>query len=400
MATAKEQLLSMMSPQQARLMDQQLRDQQVAQRSQGAGMLSGLVQAYTGMADTAQRATGIMPMGSTEMGARRQQAEQQQMTQAIQGAQGKDRIAKLRDTAAKLRATGNLRAIMMADQYDMQADELAYKAGMLTVNQIKAMNTGKGSQGVTSTEGEHFRDEAGNIYATVLTTDKSTGNVEAKYVNLTGGPEYDGKSKLVPVIKSGEFSGMSPLEASELRAVREGKIQESKDFNVMRVEAAKDYSEAKSLHSNLIRALELTKEAAESGQLEGGVQAALQNAWFKVTGSTPKNIAELNQIFGESTYQRLKPLFGGVISEGERKAVEDLYMNIGKSGATNTALLNSLIGKANGAMFNYNVLMSSKSYEDYIGKLTAADVIPEETKTTDKPRRRRWNPETNTFEDI
>ena len=399
MATAKEQLLSMMSPQQARLMDQQLRDQQVAQRSQGAGMLSGLVQAYTGMGDIAQRSAGIMPMGANEMGARRQQTEQQQLIQAIQGAQGKDRIAKLRDTASKLRATGNLKAIMMADQYDMQADELAYKAGMLTVNQIKAMNTSKGSQGVTSTEGEHFRDEAGNIYATVLTTDKNTGKVEAKYVNLTGGPEYDGKSKLIPVIKSGEFSGMSPLEAADLKAVREGKIQEAKDFNVMRVEAAKDYSEAKSLHSNLIRALELTKEAAESGQLEGGVQAALQNAWFKATGTTPKNIAELNQIFGESTYQRLKPLFGGVISEGERKAVEDLYMNIGKSGATNTALLNALIGKANGAMFNYNVLMSSKSYEDYIDKLTAADVIPEQ-KTTSKPRRRRWNPETNSFEDI
>lgn len=73
MATAKEQLLSMMSPQQARLMDQQLRDQQVAQRSQGAGMLSGLVQAYTGMADTAQRATGITPMGLQEQQAIKQQ---------------------------------------------------------------------------------------------------------------------------------------------------------------------------------------------------------------------------------------------------------------------------------------------------------------------------------------
>ena len=87
MATAKEQLLSMMSPQQARLMDQQLRDQQVAQRSQGAGMLSGLVQAYTGMADTAQRATGIMPMGSTEKQARVYQNKLDvQKTQAINDA--------------------------------------------------------------------------------------------------------------------------------------------------------------------------------------------------------------------------------------------------------------------------------------------------------------------------
>lgn len=69
MATAKEQLLSMMNPQQARLLDQQMREQQVAQRSQGAGMLSGLVQAYTGMGDTLQRAAGITPMGANELGA-------------------------------------------------------------------------------------------------------------------------------------------------------------------------------------------------------------------------------------------------------------------------------------------------------------------------------------------
>jgi anthranilate/para-aminobenzoate synthase component I len=69
MATAKEQLLSMMNPQQARLLDQQMRGQQVAQRSQGAGMLSGLVQAYTGMGDVAQRAAGITPMGANELGA-------------------------------------------------------------------------------------------------------------------------------------------------------------------------------------------------------------------------------------------------------------------------------------------------------------------------------------------
>ena len=73
MATAKEQLLANMNPQAARLLDQQMRDQQVAQRSQGAGMLSGLVQAYTGMGDTAQRALGTAPMGANELQLQAQQ---------------------------------------------------------------------------------------------------------------------------------------------------------------------------------------------------------------------------------------------------------------------------------------------------------------------------------------
>jgi hypothetical protein len=84
MPTAKEQLLSMMSPQAARLLDQQMRSQQVAQRSQGAGMLSGLVQAYTGMSDAFQGITSGMPMGAMEQQAikRQEQLKQQKEKQA------------------------------------------------------------------------------------------------------------------------------------------------------------------------------------------------------------------------------------------------------------------------------------------------------------------------------
>ena len=108
MPTAQEQLLSMMSPQQARLLDQQMREQQVAQRSQGAGMLSGLVQAYTGMGDTLQRAAGITPMGRNEQMAREQKGllesqakTEQAISQATSASVGEtdiDKLGKLRDS--------------------------------------------------------------------------------------------------------------------------------------------------------------------------------------------------------------------------------------------------------------------------------------------------------------
>ena len=96
MASAKEQLLANMNPQMARLLDNQLRDQQVAQRSQGAGMLSGLTQAYTGMGDMAARALGASPMGANEMQAvqaqqaqeaelKKKQLKRQAMQKALQG---------------------------------------------------------------------------------------------------------------------------------------------------------------------------------------------------------------------------------------------------------------------------------------------------------------------------
>lgn len=87
MTTPQEQLLSGMSPEAARLMDQQLRQKQIQQQSQGAGMLSGMTQAYTGMADSIQNAMGISPTGPNEIQAVRAQeqlvAQKQKQQQVI-----------------------------------------------------------------------------------------------------------------------------------------------------------------------------------------------------------------------------------------------------------------------------------------------------------------------------
>ena len=89
MATAKQQLLANMNPQMARLLDNQMRDQQVAQRSQGAGMLAGLTQAYTGMGDLASRALGAAPMGANEMQAVQAQEAQLSEERKMQALQKK-----------------------------------------------------------------------------------------------------------------------------------------------------------------------------------------------------------------------------------------------------------------------------------------------------------------------
>ena len=94
MATAKQQLLANMNPQMARLLDNQMRDQQVAQRSQGAGMLAGLTQAYTGMGDLASRALGAAPMGANEMQAiQAQEAQQKQQLKMSGVKQGITKVA-------------------------------------------------------------------------------------------------------------------------------------------------------------------------------------------------------------------------------------------------------------------------------------------------------------------
>lgn len=146
MATAKEQLLSMMNPQQARLLDQQMRGQQVAQRSQGAGMLSGLVQAYTGMGDVAQRAAGITPMGRNEQMAREQRGllesqakTEQAISQATSASVGEtdiDKLGKLRDSLLamnKQAATKQAQAIQKRiETLEKQNEEAGKTTAMVT----------------------------------------------------------------------------------------------------------------------------------------------------------------------------------------------------------------------------------------------------------------------------
>ena len=130
MATAKQQLLANMNPQMARLLDNQMRDQQVAQRSKGAGMLAGLTQAYTGMGDLASRALGASPIGANEMQA--VQAQQKQAAQAaqLQGLQGKtpeQLTAIYRNALTAGNSTIASASKALLDSFDTGSDGVKYK---------------------------------------------------------------------------------------------------------------------------------------------------------------------------------------------------------------------------------------------------------------------------------
>lgn len=377
MATAEQQLLSSMNPQVARLLDEQMAGNKLAANapSQGyAGLMQAAGQSAAMAGNVGRQALGLQAQpGMNEQAAIQQQQTQKATMDAMNVAQGKNRVETLRKQAEALRATGNYNAFMKAEQLELQADDLSLKLDQANVERVKALTTANRSTsaGFSSTEGEHFADEAGNMYATVLTTNKDNATSEVNYIPLGNAPEYDGKTKLKAVIKSGSYVGMDPFEASKLEARKEGDVVLAKDFNKLKVESAQNYDTAKSTHSSLIKALQLTKEASEAGQLEGGIQANLQNAYYNLFGKRPKNLGELNMIFNESTFERLKPLFGGNISNGEREAVQGTYTDVLKNGQVNIGVLEQLIGKANGAMTNYNVLMTSDSYDDWINKLTA-----------------------------
>ena len=144
MATAQEQLMGMLNPQTARLLDNQMRQKQVAQRSQGAGMLSGLTQAYTGMADAVTGAAGLTPTGANEQQAiqneqKAMKAKQSQeiMLNAQKNIEGEVLSKRLLQTARNLEATGIPEALQKAAELRNQAYEIKLKEQKLKLEQDK-----------------------------------------------------------------------------------------------------------------------------------------------------------------------------------------------------------------------------------------------------------------------
>ena len=144
MATAQEQLMGMLNPQTARLLDNQMRQQQVAQRSQGAGMLSGLTQAYTGMADAVTGAAGLTPMGANEQQAiqaneKAMKAKQSQeiMLNAQKNIKGEVLSERLLQAARNLEATGIPEALQKATELRTQSYEIKLKEQRLKLEKDK-----------------------------------------------------------------------------------------------------------------------------------------------------------------------------------------------------------------------------------------------------------------------
>jgi len=149
MPTAQEQLLSMMNPQQARLLDQQMRQQSNIQKSKGAGMLSGLVQGTLGSMDTLQGAFGQTPMGANEAKVIKQKSlleaqakTEQAINQAATASVGEtdlEKLKKLRDSLLemnKVKATSQAQAI----QKRIDAIEKQNKAAGKTTATVTAGN--------------------------------------------------------------------------------------------------------------------------------------------------------------------------------------------------------------------------------------------------------------------
>ena len=328
MATAKQQLLANMNPQMARLLDNQMRDQQVAQRSQGAGMLAGLTQAYTGMGDLASRALGAAPMGANEMQAVQAQQQQQVMVDAINGAEGATQSARLLNAAERLEKSGNPQAILKAMQLREQASALSLQEQQLDLQQQRI--TEAGQQTKITNELAKQRIEVQQTANELAKAPKvaSTGNIYDSEGNLFKEIVYkDGTREVMPVGNSPEepIGAVSTSQevSSDNILNRQINVANHKQWQKDRNNAATEYQEASKGFMSSNRVLQLVEKAKDDTGGYVNVKIAEVKKLLGFNSEDAISIQELDKALKADMLANLKATFGGSqITDSERNFLE------------------------------------------------------------------------------
>lgn len=328
MTTPNQQLLSMLDPQQARLLDQQMRDQQVAQRAQGGGMLSGIVQAYTGMGDLAQRALGSSPVGVNQQAAIKAQQQQKVLSNAISSAEGKTQSERLFNAAEKLESSGNPQAIMKAMQLREQAASLAMQEQRLDLEQqrIDATEAQNKTANKLAKSRIAVQERANELAASPKVT--STGNIYDSENNLFKEIVYkNGKREVIPVGNSPEKPIGEVKTAQEVNSDnilnRQVNVANHKQWQQDRNTAAAEYQEASKGFRSANKVLELVEKAKDDTGGYVNVKIAEAKKLLGFNADDDITVQELDKALKADMLANLKATFGGSqITDSERNFLE------------------------------------------------------------------------------
>ncbi len=246
----------------------------------------------------------------------------------------------------------------MADAFGVSRNEAA---------QILKDAKGLGKKRVVKTGTAILRDSVGNKFEEITTT--FADGISKKTILPVGGNksgtskaglDYTGEEPVGDTTIISRTSGVGGEDKPRLA----GGVQEERDFATLKVEASDKILDLVAQRDNILTAVNLLDTFETEGlpekianfiQIEGGIQ--------------DPNKAEYELIVGEAMYSRLKPLFGGVISEGERSAIEGLYANLKRGNPANKRILMRLKTIVERSIQKQNLLRNSETLADYNRKL-------------------------------
>ena len=229
--------------------------------------------------------------------------------------------------------------------------------GVITPSNFKQFLEDKKDAG-TVVKGTTFtvQDEAGNAFTMIPTLNNKTGKFENKFAPVGGGPAQPvGKT----VITGGEFAQTAAEDA--LRQINKDiSTTEGQEFVKNKATALDTIPVLSAQKEELSQALTLL-DSVETGGPINLAGTALENYF----GTKSADKATLEIILGDNTFKALKPLFGGLISEGERREIVKIYPNLQKGNAANKGIILRLQNILDNALLRGQMYQRSDTVEDY-----------------------------------
>jgi hypothetical protein len=238
--------------------------------------------------------------------------------------------------------------------------------GVLTPNNLDSFI--QDTSNATMLKGSTFtvRDSKENSFTMIPTLNNKTGELENMYSPIGDAPDKPvGKT----IITGGEFAQTAD-EDTQRRIEQKGLETQEAKFQELKVAATDAIPTLNASKDNLDRATTLLNDVSTGGpvNLAG---TGLEN-FFGVKGADK---AELEIILGQEMFKSLKPLFGGVISEGERQAIVDIYANLKKGNVANRGILKRLKQELNDGILKARLYQKAENYEEF--NLAVKQMFPE-----------------------
>ena len=276
-----------------------------------------------------------------------------------------DKITRELEEESQRKAFADYLKVAFPDEIGL--DVLA-ESGVLTPDNFKQMMPMSGTNKQQFGGSDIFKDEQGSLFYGTQVKDPLTGETRTEFSSI-GGSGGDPIGKVTQLKSSGETA------VQEREGKVDAKLQE--EYGKKRLNAIDNIPSLVASKDKLDKALDLLDSVSTGGPIN--LVAYGLSDFF---GVTTADKAELEVILGQQMYKSLRPLFGGVISEGERTAIERIYANLGKGNTANRGILRALIKEIQDSISAGRLYLNNERYTDYNKEIK--QLIPEKAKSTQK----------------
>ena len=383
----------LLSPDQAKLLDDQLRQQSLQQGVTNYGSdpmgkfltaASGAQRASAGFGMAAERAIAGRQMGANEQGAVQAQNQQQVIADAVRTASGATQSARLLNAAERLEKSGNPQAVLKAMQLREQASALGVQEEKLELQRKQTALQGE-RVSIAQTEAENRKiqleqekaqQEAANKLAqqridASTTTQQVVIDSEGNRFNMitkeSGGVTYAPLGEVKAPV--GDAKTVNELTVDKQIKARND-LQFNKEFLTSRKEAVTAFADTKKVFTSADTAYKLLEELQKAGGTTGGIVAGTERKIRRYLGiADDAQIAaeDLKKELGMAIAANLKATFGGSqITDSERKFLEANMISIEDVPEVILRKLKASMEVAKSGMDKLSKLSSAKGYTDFV----------------------------------